>query len=127
MLNNFFTCIFMIFSAYFFNGATFNDDTEWGVFGLFTAKHFSNFLYLSILLGMSAFITLTLVSRLFPDPLIIAIAMTMEPIISTFLWHIVGVQTLPGPFTWIGYLLIIPGIIVILTGNCILIYRNKRD
>ena len=67
----------MIFSAYFFNGATFDANSQWGVFALFTSTHFSNFLLLATLLGMSVFISFSLVSKLFPDPVVIAIAMTM--------------------------------------------------
>jgi hypothetical protein len=67
----------MIFSAYFFNGATFDTNSQWGVFALFSAIHFTNFLYLAILLGMNVFVTFSLISKLFPDPVIIAIAMTM--------------------------------------------------
>lgn len=81
---------------------------------------------MSILLGMGVFISFVMVSKMFPDPIVPALAMTLEPIISTVLFHIVGVQTMPGPFACFGYLLIIPGIIVILVGNC-LFTRGKAS
>lgn len=67
----------MIFSAFFFNGATFDANSMWGVFALFTTAHFTNFLLLATLLGASVFISFSLVSKLFSDPVVIAIAMTM--------------------------------------------------
>lgn len=126
-LNNLFTCIFVIFSAFFFNGITFDFDTQWGVFALFTDSHFSNFLYMSILLGMGVFISFVMVSRMFPDPIVPALAMTLEPIISTVLFHAVGVQTMPGPYACFGFMLIVPGVIVILLGNCLFTRKKEHD
>lgn len=76
-LNNLFTCIFMVFSAFFFNGATFDFNSQWGVFALFTDAHFTNFLYLSIVLTMGTFVSFVMVAKIFPDPVIPAIAMTL--------------------------------------------------
>lgn len=76
-LSNIFTCIFVIFSAYYFNGATFDFNSKWGVFALFTYEHFTNFLYMSILLGMGVFISFVMVSKMFPDPIVPALAMTL--------------------------------------------------
>lgn len=76
-LNNLFTCIFMIFSAYFFNGATFDFNSQWGVFALFSDKHFTNFLYMSLLLDMGVFISFVMVTKIFPDPIVPALALTM--------------------------------------------------
>lgn len=67
----------MVFSAYFFNGATFDFDSKWGVFVLFTNAHFTNFLYMSIVLSMGTFISFVMVSKIFPDPIVPAIAMTL--------------------------------------------------
>ena len=123
-LNNVFTCVIVIFSAFFFNGTTFDFNTSWGVFALFTHAHFSNFLYMSIVLGMGVFISSVMVSKMFPDPIVPALAMTLEPIISTILFQMVGVQTMPGSFACMGYALIIPGVIVILGGNCLFTRRK---
>ena len=82
---------------------------------------------MSIVLGLGVFISLVMVSKLFPDPIVPALAMTLEPIISTVLFYFVGVQTLPGPFACLGYILIIPGIIVILIGNCLFTRSNDHS
>ena len=63
---------------------------------------------MSILLGMGVFISFVMVSKIFTDPVVPALAMTLEPIISTVLFHVVGVQTMPGAYACFGYLLIIP-------------------
>lgn len=67
----------MVFSGYFFNGATFDFDSKWGVFALFTNAHFTNFLYMSFVLSMGTFISFVMVSKIFPDPIVPAIAMTL--------------------------------------------------
>lgn len=67
----------MIFSAYFFNGATFDFNSQWGVFALFSDKHFTNFLYMSLLLDMGVFISFVMVTKIFPDPIVPALALTM--------------------------------------------------
>jgi len=76
-LNNFFTCIFMAFSGYFFNGATFDFNSQWGVFALFTSAHFTNFLFMSIVLTMGTFNSFILVTKIFNDSAVLAIAMTL--------------------------------------------------
>lgn len=73
---------------------------------------------MSIILGLGVFISFVMVSKMFPDPVVPALAMTLEPIISTVLFQVVGVQTMPGSFSCLGYVFIIPGVIVILMGNC---------
>ncbi len=72
---------------------------------------------MSIVLGMGVFISLVMISKMFVDPIIPAIAMTLEPIISTILWHIVGVQKMPGACACIGFTLIVPGLMTILIGH----------
>ena len=37
----------------------------------------------------------------------------------TLLFHLVGVQRMPSAFACMGYVLIVPGVIVILIGNCL--------
>ncbi len=114
----------MVFSAYFFNGATFDFNSQWGVFALLTTAHFTNFLYMSLVLTMGTFIAFVMVVKIFNDPVVPAIAMTLEPILSTPLFHLAGVQTIPGPYACFGYMLITPSMIAIISGNC-LETRNK--
>ncbi len=114
----------MVFSAYFFNGATFDFNSQWGVFALLTTAHFTNFLYMSLVLTMGTFIAFVMVIKIFNDPIVPAIAMALEPILSTPLFHLAGVQTIPGPYACFGYMLITPSMIAIISGNC-LDTRNK--
>jgi hypothetical protein len=63
-------------ATYYINGASFDLDTNFGVFGLFT-HHFSGFFYMSIILSFGMFLSMTLISKLFSDPIIPALAMTL--------------------------------------------------
>ena len=79
---------------------------------------------MSIVLGLGVFISLVMISKLFPDPIVPALAMTLEPIISTVLFQAVGVQTMPSAYACMGFILIIPGVMIILLGNCLFTRAN---
>lgn len=56
----------MAFSAYFFNGATWDYDEAFGVFGIFSQIHFAGFMYMAIILCMGMLISFLMISKLFP-------------------------------------------------------------
>jgi hypothetical protein len=64
-------------SAYYINGATFDRDTNFGVWGLFTDDHFGGFFYMAVVLSFGTYLGFTLISKLFTDPIIPALAMTL--------------------------------------------------
>jgi len=47
----------MTMSAYFFSGAEILNESEYGIFGLFTSTQFSNFLYITLILGVGSFVS----------------------------------------------------------------------
>lgn len=120
LLANIFVCCNMCFTSYFFNGATFDLDTFYGIFSIFSELHFGGFMYMSIILGLGLFLSLVMMTKLFEDPITPAVGMLFEPIISTILLNIVGVQTLPGSLACIGYVFILPGQFLIVTGQYLL-------
>jgi len=75
MIVNLMVFVMMIFSAYFFNGATFDTDPYWGVFSLFSQQHFATFMYMAIILCMGMMLSFVMVSKLFPDPIIPSMAL----------------------------------------------------
>jgi hypothetical protein len=94
--------IHVMLSAFYFNGATFDRDTNFGVFGLFTDVHFGGFLYMAVIVSMGTLISFNLIVKLFADPIIPALSMTLEPIFATFFLNLVSVQSMPGSFTIYG-------------------------
>ena len=67
---------------------------------------------------------------MFPDPIIPALAMTLDPFIATLLVDVANIQKLPGSFTLIGYVFIVPGMCLILVGQCLytrLSAKQKAD
>jgi hypothetical protein len=64
-------------SAYLINGATFDRDTNFGMFGLLTQYHFVQFLYMAIILCLGMLVSFTAIARLFTSPIIPALAMTL--------------------------------------------------
>ena len=120
-------CINMTFSAYFFNGATFDFDSTYGVFSVFSNQHFAGFLYMSIMLCMGLVLSFLLISKLFPNPIVPSLAMTFEPGMSTLILEMTGVQIMPGPFAFIGYIFIIPGNFLILIGQWMFQREHKKE
>lgn len=74
---------------------------------------------MAIILALGQIISLVMITRMFPDPIIPALAMTLEPFIASFILDITDVQRLPAGFTIIGYLLMVPGLCLILVGQCL--------
>jgi hypothetical protein len=95
LLVNFFMCVNMAFSTYFFNGLTFDTDPQFGFFSIFSQVHFAGFMYMSIVLCFGMFVSYVLISKLFSDPILPALAMTLDPIIGTILLQWTGIQMMP--------------------------------
>lgn len=119
-LVNIFVSIHVGLAAYFINGATFDRDTLFGMFGLFTEDHFGTFFYMAVVLSFGTYLSFTLISKLFTDPIIPALAMTLEPFFATFFINLISVQSMPGSFSIYGYVFLICGIFLILIGQFVL-------
>jgi len=63
--------------TFFFNGATFDFDPYWGFFSILTDKHFTSFMYMAIVLAFGQMVSVLMITRMFPDPIIPALAMTL--------------------------------------------------
>ena len=113
-------------SAYFINGATFDRDTDFGIWGLFTDDHFGGFFYMAVVLSLGTYLSFTLISKLFTDPIIPALAMTMEPFLATFFLNLISVQSMPGSFSIYGYIFVLCGVFLILIGQFILQKENEK-
>jgi hypothetical protein len=111
--------IIMTFSAFFVNGCEFSYDSFWGFFSIFSSKHFAGFMFMGIMLSTGQIVSLALITRMFPDPIIPALAMTLDPFIASLIVNITGVQALPGTVSLIGYIFVIPGLCLILVGQCL--------
>jgi hypothetical protein len=76
-LVNTFNTINLLLIAFFFQGATFDFDPYWGIFSVFTDSHFVSFMYMAIVLAFGQMVSVFLITRMFPDPIIPALAMTL--------------------------------------------------
>jgi hypothetical protein len=125
LLANFFVCINMILTTYFFNGMTFDYDPFWGWFSIFSQEHFAGFMYMAIVLCFGMFVSFVLISKLFSDPIIPALAMTLDPVIATVLLEWSGIQNMPHAISFIGYFFVVPGLMLILVGQCL--YQRSKS
>lgn len=126
LLVNSMVCINMMFTTYFFNGATFDYDTFWGIFSIVSQKHFAAFMYMAIILCMGLVISFVMISNLFPDPIIPSLAMAFEPALATLFLYLGNIQNMPPALSFIGYILIIPGNFLILIGQWMFQIINKK-
>jgi hypothetical protein len=76
LLVNTMVWINMMFSTYFFNGASFDYDPFWGIFSIVSQQHFAAFMYMAIILCMGLVISFVMISNLFPNAIIPSLAMT---------------------------------------------------
>lgn len=118
LLVNIFNVINMTLISYFCNGASFDYDPFWGIFSVFRDSHFISFMYMAIVLALGQIVSVVLISKMFPDPIIPALAMTLEPFIASFFVDLGKIQALPSGFSMVGFILILPGIIMVLMGQC---------
>jgi len=100
-------CVIMAFSAYFVNACDWSFDSFWGIWSLFSNLHFSGFMFMAIILSLVQIISLALITKMFPDPIIPALVMTLDPFIATLILDFVDVQRLPGNFSIIGYVFMV--------------------
>lgn len=80
---------------------------------------------MAIVLAMGQLVTVVLVTRMFPDPIIPALALTLEPFMASFIAQLANIQNLPGDFSMMGYLFIFPGMLIILMGQCF--YQRQKS
>jgi uncharacterized protein YacL len=73
----------LLIAAYFFNGATFNWEPEWGIFYFMEEQHFADFVYQGLMLLLGLVLSFLVTSKLFHNPMIPACVMTFEPMVST--------------------------------------------
>lgn len=84
---------------------------------------------MAIILSLGQLVSVFMITKMFPDPIIPALALTLEPFIATLFLDLTDIQRIPGKFTFVGYLLIVPGLCLILVGQCLIqrISRNQQD
>eukprot|EP01016_Furgasonia_blochmanni_P047782 TRINITY_DN7052_c0_g1_i4.p1 TRINITY_DN7052_c0_g1~~TRINITY_DN7052_c0_g1_i4.p1 ORF type:complete len:126 (+),score=13.11 TRINITY_DN7052_c0_g1_i4:64-441(+) len=78
----------------------------------FSHKWFSFFIWIGLVCGVGIFGLQVFLSRLM-DPLIISVVQYFKLIVSGVLVWFLGIQSLPGFFTWLGSFILIPGVIMI--------------
>ena len=82
---------------------------------------------MGILLSLGQMVSLVMVTRMFPDPIIPALATTLEPFIASYILNMTGIQALPGTTTLMGYTLFIPGMSLILVGQCLFSRVSEKE
>lgn len=84
-------------------------------------------MYMAMILSLGQLVSLFLITRMFPDPIIPALALTLEPFLATLFLDFVDVQRIPGKWTFVGYTMIVPGMALILVGQCLFQRISNRQ
>ncbi len=66
LLINSFNVVNLLFISFFFNGSTFDFDSFWGIFSVFSDTHFTSFLFFAIMIILGQIVSIIMVSRMFP-------------------------------------------------------------
>ena len=120
-------CAFMCLSSFFLHGCSFDLDTFWGIWSLFSSQHFTGFMFMAIIIFLGQIVSLFLITRMFPNPIIPALVLTLQPFIATLFLDLTDVQRIPGRWTFVGYTMIVPGMALILVGQCLFQRISNRQ
>jgi hypothetical protein len=107
----------MMVGSYFFHGSSLDFDYKFGLLGIFNAGHFVTFFQLSVVIGFGMLWSYTMISNLFSEPLLPALATQFEPILSLMFIDLIGLQPMPSGYTMMGYLFYLPGMFLIVIGQ----------
>jgi hypothetical protein len=99
-----------------FEGSTFDTQTENGIFGLFTFKWFFIHIGIALVTGIGCFCLLIIISRIF-TPLHYHFLLHLEPVSGALITYLLGLQALPGIWTWISLVVVIIALTIILVGK----------
>ena len=104
------------FASILFEGATLSFDAKNGLFGLFSQEWFVTYIYIVIITGYGAYVAYVLALKYF-KALLVSVVLTLEPMAGAVIVYILGWQSFPGPLTLMGFMIILPGIIVVSIGK----------
>jgi hypothetical protein len=121
LILNLMNTINLVILAFFFNGVTFDSSKIWGMFCIFEDNKFATLLYTVLILCTGMVTSYTLVAKLFPNFVLPTLAYFLEPGIVTGLLNLSNIQALPGSFSFIGYIMLTPGMGMILFGQWLFI------
>ena len=79
-------------------------------------RRFPFILFLGIVIGLGVFVLLIVIPT-FLDTLIVSVALSLQPVISSILVWILGMQAFPGIITMTGTMLVLPGLGLITYGQ----------
>jgi len=82
-------------------------------------------MYMAIVFACGQLITAFLIARMFPDPIIPALALTLDPFLASYFLQMSDVQNMPNGSSIIGSLLIFPGMMMILIGQCFFLRQKS--
>ena len=79
-------------------------------------RRFPFILFLGIVIGLGVFVLLIVIPT-FLDTLIVSVALSLQPVISSILVWILGMQAFPGIITMTGTMFVLPGLGLITYGQ----------
>ena len=56
----------MCFSSVFIHGCTFDFDSFWGIWSLFSNQHFTAFMYMAIMISLGQLFSIFWITKMFP-------------------------------------------------------------
>lgn len=97
-------------------GSSFDAQTDNGIFGLFTMRWFFVHIGIALVTGIGCFCLLIIVSRIF-IPIHYHFLLHLEPVSGALITYFLGLQNLPGIWTWVSLVVVIVALTIILVGK----------
>jgi len=115
-LINLLSSVFQLIYCLIFEGSSFDNQTYNGIFGLFTWTWFFIHIGIALVTGIGCFCLLIIISRIF-IPLHYHFLLHLEPVSGALITYLLGLQGMPGVWTWISLLIVIIALTIILVGK----------
>ena len=82
---------------------------------------------MGVILILGLILSYTLISKVYPNPLIPGLAISFEPILSSLVLQLSGIQFIPGSFGCLGYIFMLLGNFLILIGQWMFQRIHKKE
>jgi hypothetical protein len=116
MLYNICISFNLISLGYFFGGSEMSFNEYYGVFGLFSGENFVGIFYVAIMLGVNLMLSNILLNQIFSG-FIIKIASSFNILGIALFFNMFNVELTHSGYTAFSYGFIVPGLILILSGQ----------
>ena len=107
-----FSVVTTVGAALWLDDATFRGLGPKSVFGFFSVKYIGYAIFLGGGAGVGGHTLINTIVK-YISPVVISTSLLMEPLIGSLIGNALGVQGIPGPYTWVGGGILMAGLVLV--------------